>query len=202
MCCCRCCSTRISRREPRPLRRMDDVCDAECKKLHLPPPRSLFGGEAKSWDELKQQGKGPDDHRPRRIDGRRPARCRRRGARKDPEKSRQSRLPLGIRRRSAGQTSRRDRRAARGTSQRMTPTSTRSWATCCSPRSASPPCCERDPEQALHAGLRKIYQTALRAMEQTALARQAGPLETLFAKTSCLLGWNAQKTCRCPGGEQ
>ena len=36
---------------------LDDVCDAECKKLIFRHP-ALFGGEAKSWDEVKQQEKG------------------------------------------------------------------------------------------------------------------------------------------------
>ena len=36
---------------------LNDVCDAECKKLIFRHP-ALFGGEAKSWDEVKQQEKG------------------------------------------------------------------------------------------------------------------------------------------------
>ena len=36
---------------------LDDVCDAECRKLIFRHPE-LFGGEAKSWDEVKQQEKG------------------------------------------------------------------------------------------------------------------------------------------------
>ena len=36
---------------------LDDVCDAECKKLIFRHP-ALFGGEAKSWDEVKKQEKG------------------------------------------------------------------------------------------------------------------------------------------------
>ena len=36
---------------------LDDVCDAECRKLIFRHP-ALFGGEAKSWDEVKQQEKG------------------------------------------------------------------------------------------------------------------------------------------------
>ena len=36
---------------------LDDVCDAECKKLIFRHP-ALFGGEARSWDEVKQQEKG------------------------------------------------------------------------------------------------------------------------------------------------
>ena len=36
---------------------LDDVCDVECRKLIFRHP-ALFGGEAKSWDEVKQQEKG------------------------------------------------------------------------------------------------------------------------------------------------
>ena len=36
---------------------LNDVCDAECKKLIFRHP-FLFGGEAESWDELKQKEKG------------------------------------------------------------------------------------------------------------------------------------------------
>lgn len=36
---------------------LDDVCDAECKKLIFRHP-ALFGGEAKSWDEVKKLEKG------------------------------------------------------------------------------------------------------------------------------------------------
>ncbi len=36
---------------------LDDVCDAECKKLIFRHP-ALFGGKAMSWDEVKKQEKG------------------------------------------------------------------------------------------------------------------------------------------------
>ena len=36
---------------------IDDIADAECKKLIFRHP-FLFGGEAESWDELKQKEKG------------------------------------------------------------------------------------------------------------------------------------------------
>ena len=69
---------------------IDDIADAECKKLIFRHP-FLFGGEAESWDE------GPEDHR-RGHGGRRPLAAGDVARGKDPEKSRQNRLPLGIRR--------------------------------------------------------------------------------------------------------
>ena len=69
---------------------LDDVCDAECKKLIFRHP-ALFGGEAKSWDEVKQQEKGQRDV------GRRSAFAACNVAqRKASEKSRKVRLCLGI----------------------------------------------------------------------------------------------------------
>lgn len=57
---------------------------------------------------------------------------------------------------------------------------------------------ERDPEQALHAACEKFIRR-FTAMEQTALA-EGRPLETL-SKDELLAGWNAQKRV-VPGGEQ
>lgn len=59
---------------------IDDIADAECKKLIFRHP-FLFGGEAESWDELKQKEKGQKTTG-RGHGGASPARCRRRGARK------------------------------------------------------------------------------------------------------------------------
>ena len=57
---------------------IDDIADAECRKLIFRHP-FLFGGERASWDELKKQEKGENS-----------------------EKGRRNRLPLGIRRTGAG----------------------------------------------------------------------------------------------------
>ena len=72
---------------------IDDIADAECRKLIFRHP-FLFGGEL---GRAQAEGKGPEDHR-RGHGGRRPLAAGDVARGKDPEKSRQNRLPLGIRR--------------------------------------------------------------------------------------------------------
>ena len=80
---------------------LNDVCDAECKKLIFRHP-ALFGGEAKSWDEVKQQEKGQTTVTETLGSF---ASCDL-AQREDSEKSREVRLSLGIGGRVSGQTRR------------------------------------------------------------------------------------------------
>ena len=164
---------------------IDDIADAECKKLIFRHP-FLFGGEAESWDELKQKEKG------QKTTGEAMAGAAGDVARgKDPEKSRQNRLPLGIRRRSAGQTSRRDRRAARG---RAGSHQHR--------RGAGRHAVRRGPRR-LHAGtgpgagaargLRKIHQTLYRYGADGSCRRQA-PGNAFERRAACRM--ERAETCR------
>ena len=78
---------------------IDDIADAECRKLIFRHP-FLFGGENASWDELKKQEKG------QKTTGE--------TMQENSEKSCENRLLLEIRRTGAGQTSRGSAGAARG----------------------------------------------------------------------------------------
>ncbi len=80
---------------------IDDIADAECRKLIFRHP-FLFGGKNASWDELKQQEKGQKTTGEAMAGG------------ENSEKSCENRLLLEIRRTGAGQTSRGSAGAARG----------------------------------------------------------------------------------------
>lgn len=83
---------------------LNDVCDAECKKLIFRHP-ALFGGEAKSWDEVKQQEKGQTTVT-ETLDGVARSLPADLAQRENSEKSREVRLSLGIGGRVSGQTRR------------------------------------------------------------------------------------------------
>ncbi|MFR6375726.1 MAG: MazG nucleotide pyrophosphohydrolase domain-containing protein [Oscillospiraceae bacterium] len=91
---------------------IDDIADAECRKLIFRHP-FLFGGENGQLGRAEKAGKGPENDR--RGHGRAsPDRSRRHGARRKFRKSCENRLSLEIRRTGAGQTSRGSAGAARG----------------------------------------------------------------------------------------
>ena len=91
---------------------IDDIADAECRKLIFRHP-FLFGGKNASWDELKQQEKGQKTtgEAMQGVARSLPATWR---AEKIQKKSCENRLLLEIRRTGAGQTSRGSAGAARG----------------------------------------------------------------------------------------
>ena len=173
---------------------IDDIADAECKKLIFRHP-FLFGGEAESWDELKQKEKGQKTTGEAMVGVARslPATWR-------AEKIQKKAAKTGFRWESADEAL--DKLAEETGELRE---AVRDHTTLdeelgdmlfAAVRVAST--LERDPEQALHAACEKFIRR-FTAMEQTALA-EGRPLETL-SKDELLAGWNAQKRV-VPGGEQ
>ena len=173
---------------------LNDVCDAECKKLIFRHP-FLFGGEAESWDELKQKEKGQKTTGEAMAGVARslPATWR-------AEKIQKKAAKTGFRWESADEAldklaeeTGELREAVRDHTNIDEELGDMLFAAV---RVAST--LERDPEQALHAACEKFIRR-FTAMEQTALA-EGRPLETL-SKDELLAGWNAQKRV-VPGGEQ
>ena len=173
---------------------LNDVCDAECKKLIFRHP-FLFGGEAESWDELKQKEKGQKTTGEAMAGVARslPATWR-------AEKIQKKAAKTGFRWESADEAldklaeeTGELREAVRDHTNIDEELGDVLFAAV---RVAST--LERDPEQALHAACEKFIRR-FTAMEQTALA-EGRPLETL-SKDELLAGWNAQKRV-VPGGEQ
>ena len=173
---------------------IDDIADAECRKLIFRHP-FLFGGESASWEELKQQEKGQKTTA-EAMDG---------VARSLPatwraEKIQKKAAKTGFRWESADEAldklaeeTGELREAVRDDTNIDEELGDVLFAAV---RVAST--LERDPEQALHAACEKFIRR-FTAMEQTALA-EGRPLETL-SKDELLAGWNAQKRV-VPGGEQ
>ena len=173
---------------------IDDIADAECKKLIFRHP-FLFGGEAESWDELKQKEKGQKTAGEAMASVARslPATWR-------AEKIQKKAAKTGFRWESADEAldklaeeTGELREAVRDHTNIDEELGDVLFAAV---RVAST--LERDPEQALHAACEKFIRR-FTAMEQTALA-EGRPLETL-SKDELLAGWNAQKRV-VPGGEQ
>ena len=173
---------------------IDDIADAECKKLIFRHP-FLFGGEAESWDELKQKEKCQKTTGEARAGVARslPATWR-------AEKIQKKAAKTGFRWESADEAldklaeeTGELREAVRDHTNIDEELGDVLFAAV---RVAST--LERDPEQALHAACEKFIRR-FTAMEQTALA-EGRPLETL-SKDELLAGWNAQKRV-VPGGEQ
>ena len=173
---------------------IDDIADAECKKLIFRHP-FLFGGEAESWDELKQKEKGQKTTGEAMVGVARslPATWR-------AEKIQKKAAKTGFRWESADEAldklaeeTGELREAVRDHTNIDEELGDVLFAAV---RVAST--LERDPEQALHAACEKFIRR-FTAMEQTALA-EGRPLETL-SKDELLAGWNAQKRV-VPGGEQ
>ena len=189
---------------------IDDIADAECKKLIFRHP-FLFGGEAESWDELKQKEKGQKTTGEAMAGVARslPATWR-------AEKIQKKAAKTGFRWESADEALDKlaeetgELREAVRQRPELKPWLVSAggflWRTnideelgdvlFAAVRVAST--LERDPEQALHAACEKFIRR-FTAMEQTALA-EGRPLETL-SKDELLAGWNAQKRV-VPGGEQ
>ena len=173
---------------------IDDIADAECKKLIFRHP-FLFGGEAESWDELKQKEKGQKTTGEAMAGVTRslPATWR-------AEKIQKKAAKTGFRWESADEAL--DKLAEEtGELREAVQDHTNideelGDVLFAAVRVAST--LERDPEQALHAACEKFIRR-FTAMEQTALA-EGRPLETL-SKDELLAGWNAQKRV-VPGGEQ
>ena len=172
----------------------DDVTDHICKKLIFRHP-FLFGGEAESWDELKQKEKGQKTTGEAMAGVARslPATWR-------AEKIQKKAAKTGFRWESADEAldklaeeTGELREAVRNHTNIDEELGDVLFAAV---RVAST--LERDPEQALHAACEKFIRR-FTAMEQTALA-EGRPLETL-SKDELLAGWNAQKRV-VPGGEQ
>ena len=172
----------------------DDVTDHVVRKLIFRHP-FLFGGEAESWDELKQKEKGQKTTGEAMAGVARslPATWR-------AEKIQKKAAKTGFRWESADEAL--DKLAEETGELREAV-----WnhtnideelgdVLFAAVRVAST--LERDPEQALHAACEKFIRR-FTAMEQTALA-EGRPLETL-SKDELLAGWNAQKRV-VPGGEQ
>ena len=173
---------------------IDDIADAECKKLIFRHP-FLFGGEAESWDELKQKEKGQKTTGEAMAGVARslPATWR-------AEKIQKKAAKTGFRWESADEAldklaeeTGELREAVRDHTNIDEELGDVLFAAV---RVAST--LERDPEQTLHAACEKFIRR-FTAMEQTALA-EGRPLETL-SKDELLAGWNAQKRV-VPGGEQ
>ena len=173
---------------------IDDIADAECKKLIFRHP-FLFGGEAESWDELKQKEKGQKTtgEAMQGVARSLPATWR-------AEKIQKKAAKTGFRWESADEAldklaeeTGELREAVRDHTNIDEELGDVLFAAV---RVAST--LERDPEQALHAACEKFIRR-FTAMEQTALA-EGRPLETL-SKDELLAGWNAQKRV-VPGGEQ
>lgn len=173
---------------------IDDIADAECKKLIFRHP-FLFGGEAESWDELKQKEKGQKTTGEAMAGVARslPATWR-------AEKIQKKAAKTGFRWESADEAldklaeeTGELREAVRDHTNIDEELGDMLFAAV---RVAST--LERDPEQALHAACEKFIRR-FTAMEQTALS-EGRPLETL-SKDELLAGWNAQKRV-VPGGEQ
>ena len=173
---------------------IDDIADAECKKLIFRHP-FLFGGEAESWDELKQKEKGQKTTGEATAGAARSLPATRRA-----EKIQKTAAKTGFRWESADEAldklaeeTGELREAVRDHTNIDEELGDVLFAAV---RVAST--LERDPEQALHAACEKFIRR-FTAMEQTALA-EGRPLETL-SKDELLAGWNAQKRV-VPGGEQ
>ena len=172
----------------------DDVTDHVVRKLIFRHP-FLFGGEAESWDELKQKEKGQKTTGEAMAGVARslPATWR-------AEKIQKKAAKTGLRWESADEAldklaeeTGELREAVRDHTNIDEELGDVLFAAV---RVAST--LERDPEQALHAACEKFIRR-FTAMEQTALA-EGRPLETL-SKDELLAGWNAQKRV-VPGGEQ
>ena len=173
---------------------LDEIADAECKKLVFRHP-FLFGGEKADWDEIKQREKGQKTTGDAMRDVARslPATWR-------AEKIQKKAAKTGFRWESADEAldklaeeTGELREAVRDDTNIDEELGDVLFAAV---RVAST--LERDPEQALHAACEKFIRR-FTAMEQTALA-EGRPLETL-SKDELLAGWNAQKRV-VPGGEQ
>ena len=173
---------------------IDDIADAECRKLIFRHP-FLFGGERASWDELKKQEKGQKTtgEAMQGVARSLPATWR-------AEKIQKKAAKTGFRWESADEAldklaeeTGELREAVRDHTNIDEELGDVLFAAV---RVAST--LERDPEQALHAACEKFIRR-FTAMEQTALA-EGRPLETL-SKDELLAGWNAQKRV-VPGGEQ
>ena len=173
---------------------IDDIADAECRKLIFRHP-FLFGGENASWDELKKQEKGQKTtgEAMQGVARSLPATWR-------AEKIQKKAAKTGFCWESADEAldklaeeTGELREAVRDHTNIDEELGDVLFAAV---RVAST--LERDPEQALHAACEKFIRR-FTAMEQTALA-EGRPLETL-SKDELLAGWNAQKRV-VPGGEQ
>ena len=168
---------------------IDDIADAECRKLIFRHP-FLFGGEAESWDALKQKEKGQTTTSEAMAGVARslPAMWR-------AEKIQKKAAKTGFRWESAGEAL--DKLAEEtGELREAVQDDTNideelGDVLFAAVRVAST--LDRDPEQALHAACEKFIRR-FTAMEQTALA-EGRPLETL-SKDELLAGWNAQKRDR------
>ena len=173
---------------------IDDIADAECKKLIFRHP-FLFGGEAESWDELKQKEKGQKTtgEAMQGVARSLPATWR-------AEKIQKKAAKTGFRWESADEALDKLAEETGGLREAVRDHTNIDEelgdVLFAAVRVAST--LERDPEQALHAACEKFIRR-FTAMEQTALA-EGRPLETL-SKDELLAGWNAQKRV-VPGGEQ
>ena len=171
---------------------IDDIADAECRKLIFRHP-FLFGGESASWEELKQQEKGQKTTA-EAMDG---------VARSLPatwraEKIQKKAAKTGFRWESADEAldklaeeTEELREAVRDNTNIDEELGDVLFAAV---RVAST--LERDPEQALHAACEKFI-TRFAAMEHAFLA--AGKHLNELSREQLLAGWNAQKRT---GGEQ
>ena len=171
---------------------IDDIADAECKKLIVRHP-FLFGGEAESWDELKQKEKGQKTTGEAMAGVARslPATWR-------AEKIQKKAAKTGFRWESADEAldklaeeTGELREAVRDHTNIDEELGDVLFAAV---RVAST--LERDPEQALHAACEKFI-TRFAAMEHAFLA--AGEHLEDLSREQLLAGWNAQKRA---GGEQ
>lgn len=171
---------------------LDDIADAECKKLIFRHP-TLFGGEAASWEELKQQEKGQKTT----------AEAMRGVARSLPatwraEKIQKKAASSGLTEESASEAL--DKLAQQTAALRAAlaasdaPETALGEVLFAAVRVAA--ALELDPEQALHGACEQFIQR-FTAIEQAALAAQ-GPTEAPAAQKPSA-GWNAQKHL---GGEQ
>ena len=172
---------------------IDDIADAECKKLLFRHP-FLFGGEAESWDELKQkeQGQQTTGEAMAGVARALPATWR-------AEKTQKKAAKTGFRWESADEAldklaeeTGELREAVRGHTNIDEELGDVLFAAV---RVAST--LERDPEQALHAACEKFIRR-FTAMDQTALA-EGRPLAPL-PQDETLAGWNAPKRV-VTGGE-
>lgn len=166
---------------------IDDIADAECRKLIFRHP-FLFGGENASWDELKQQGKGPENDR-RGHAGASPDRSRRHGGRR---KFRKKLQKTGFCWKSAGQAL--DKLAEEAQELREAVQDDTNIdeelgdLLFAAVRVAST--LDKDPEQALHSACEKFIKR-FTAMEQSILA-SGRTLEEL-SREELLASWDAQK---------
>ena len=165
---------------------IDDIADAECKKLIFRHP-FLFGGESASWDELKQQEKGQKTtgEAMQGVARSLPATWR-------AEKIQKKAAKTGFRWESAGQAL--DKLAEEAQELREAVQDNTNIdeelgdLLFAAVRVAST--LDRDPEQALHNACEKFIKR-FTAMEQSILADGRTPEE--LSREELLASWDAQK---------